>query len=157
MAGTKDHGPHDTHNYLTPSPSTLSNLSASSTMSSTGLTTSLIPCCTCGAIIAPNPSNQCASCLATIDISSVLRRGPGGGDLIFHQCRQCRKYDRGGDGRYFLHLEPESPELMAVLLKQVPALSGKGQQSMRRSHGVESLQLLDSMFIWTVSAAALNT
>ena len=149
---------HDTHNnYLTPSPSTLSNLSASSTMSSTGLTTSLIPCCTCGAIIAPNPSNQCASCLATIDISSVLRRGPGGGDLIFHQCRQCRKYDRGGDGRYFLHLEPESPELMAVLLKQVPALSGKGQQSMRRSHGVESLQLLDSMFIWTVSAAALNT
>lgn len=39
--------------------------------------------------------------------------------------------------------------MMAVLLKQIPALSGKGQQSMRRSHGVEALQLLDSMFIWT--------
>eukprot|EP00804_Cyclotella_cryptica_P022186 CCRYP_011631-RA/>CCRYP_011631-RA protein AED:0.00 eAED:0.00 QI:83/-1/1/1/-1/1/1/1998/589 len=117
--------------------------------SSGGLTTSLIPCCTCGATIAPNPSNQCASCLATIDISSIVRRGPGGGDLTLHQCRQCRKYDRGGDGRYFVHLDQESPEMMAVLLKQIPALSGKGQQSMRRSHGVEALQLLDSMFIWT--------
>ena len=77
-----------------------------------GLTTSLIPCCTCGAIIAPNPSNQCASCLATVDIGAIIRRGPGGGDLTIHQCRQCRKFDTG-DGRHYMHLGEESPELMA--------------------------------------------
>ena len=65
----------------------------------TGLTTSLIPCCTCGAIITPNPSNQCAACLATVDIASLVRRGPGGGDLTIYQCRQCRKFDPNGDVR----------------------------------------------------------
>lgn len=117
-------------------------------MPAMSLTTSMIPCCTCGAIIAPNPSNQCASCLATVDIGSIIRRGPGGGDLIIHQCRQCRKFDRGGDGKYYIDLEPESPEMMAILLKQIPALSGKNNQHMKRS-GVQGLKILDSMFIWT--------
>ena len=112
----------------------------------TGLTTSLIPCCTCGTIIVPNPSNQCASCLSAVDIGSILRRGPNGGDLFLNQCRQCRRYEAGNQ---HVHLDPESPELMAVLLKQIPALSGKMQQHTRRSHGVEALHLLDSMFIWT--------
>mmetsp|Transcript_35515 Transcript_35515/g.74906 ORF Transcript_35515/g.74906 Transcript_35515/m.74906 type:complete len:595 (+) Transcript_35515:216-2000(+) len=116
--------------------------------STAGLTTSLIPCCTCGAIIAPNPSNQCASCLATVDIGSIIRRGPGGGDLIIHQCRQCRKFDRTGDGKHYLYLDPESPELMAVLLKQIPALSGKNNQYVKRA-GIQALKILDSMFIWT--------
>ncbi len=38
--------------------------------------------------------------------------------------------------------------MMATLLKQIPALSGKGQQHMRKA-GVEALHLLDSLFIWT--------
>lgn len=84
-----------------------------------------------------------------MDIGSTLRRGPGGGDLTIYQCRQCRKYDRNGDGKHFIHLDQESPEMMALLLKQIPALSGKGQQYMRRSHEVQSITLLDSMFIWT--------
>lgn len=112
-----------------------------------GLTTSVIPCCTCGTIIAPNPSNQCASCLSSVDIGSIIRRGPGGGNLIIFQCRQCRKFDCGG-GRHYLNLDPESPELMSVLLKQIPALSGKSNQHMKRS-GVQALKILDSMFIWT--------
>ncbi|KAL7540089.1 hypothetical protein ACHAXR_012576 [Thalassiosira sp. AJA248-18] len=123
--------------------------SAGGTAAPSGLTASLIPCCTCGTIIAPNPSNQCASCLATVDIGSIIRRGPGGGDLIIHQCRQCRKFDRTGDGRArYLNVEPESPEMMAVLLKQIPAISGKNNQHMKRS-GVQGLKILDSMFIWT--------
>ena len=112
------------------------------------LTTSLIPCCTCGAIIRPNPSNQCGSCLATVDISALVRRGSGGGDLIIYQCRQCRRFDRAGDGRYYVDVEPESPDMMALLLKQIPALSGKNNQYIKRS-GVEALKILDSMFIWT--------
>lgn len=115
--------------------------------SASGLTASLIPCCICGAIIAPNSCNQCASCLATVDIASIIRRGPGGGDLIIHQCRQCRKFDRNGDGRNYLHLEPEGPDLMAVLLKQIPAL-GKNNHHVKRA-GVQGLKILDSMFIWT--------
>eukprot|EP00584_Thalassiosira_punctigera_P005752 CAMPEP_0172533568 /NCGR_PEP_ID=MMETSP1067-20121228/6222_1 /TAXON_ID=265564 ORGANISM="Thalassiosira punctigera, Strain Tpunct2005C2" /NCGR_SAMPLE_ID=MMETSP1067 /ASSEMBLY_ACC=CAM_ASM_000444 /LENGTH=581 /DNA_ID=CAMNT_0013318221 /DNA_START=17 /DNA_END=1762 /DNA_ORIENTATION=+ len=113
-----------------------------------GLTTSLIPCCTCGATIAPNPSNQCASCLATVDVGSIVRRGPGGGDLVVYQCRQCRRFDRTGDGRHYVHLEPESPELMAVLLKQIPALSGRSSHHVKKS-GVGALKILDSMFVWT--------
>jgi hypothetical protein len=90
----------------------------------TPLTTSLIPCCTCGATITPNPSNQCAACLATVDIASLVRRGPGGGDLIIYQCRQCRKFDPNGDGKQrFIQVELESPELMAIVLKQIPALT----------------------------------
>ncbi|KAL3807000.1 hypothetical protein ACHAXA_000945 [Cyclostephanos tholiformis] len=112
-----------------------------------GLTTSLIPCCTCGAVIAPNPSNQCASCLATVDIASMIRRGPGGGDLVVHRCRQCRKYDQTGDGKRFVHLEAEGAEMMAVLLKRIPAL-GKNDNHLRRA-GVGGLKVVDSSFVWT--------
>lgn len=82
-----------------------------------------------------------------MDIASIIRRGPGGGDLIIHQCRQCRKFDRNGDGRNYLHLEPEGPDLMAVLLKQIPAL-GKNNHHVKRA-GVQGLKILDTMFIWT--------
>lgn len=112
-----------------------------------GLTTSLIPCCVCAAPIAPNPSNQCASCLATVDIGSLVRRGPGGGDLAVHRCRRCRRFDRAGDGRHYLALGEESPELMAMLLKHIPAL-GKNNQHVKRA-GVSNVKILDSMFVWT--------
>jgi nonsense-mediated mRNA decay protein 3 len=90
---------------------------------------------------------QCASCLATVDIASMIRRGPGGGDLVLHQCRQCRKYDQTGDGKRFVHLEPEGPEMMAVLLKHIPAL-GKNDHHVRRA-GVGGLKIVDSSFVWT--------
>jgi len=45
-------------------------------------------------------------------------------------------------------VEDESPEMMAILLKQIPALSGKNNQHVKRS-GVQALKILDSMFIWT--------
>lgn len=38
--------------------------------------------------------------------------------------------------------------MMALLLKHIPALSGKSTQYVKRA-GVEALQVLDSMFIWT--------
>lgn len=92
-------------------------------------------------------SLQCASCLATVDIAAMIRRGPGGGDLVLHQCRKCRKYDQSGDGRRFVHLEPEGPEMMAVLLKHIPAL-GKNDHHVRRA-GVGGLKIVDSSFVWT--------
>ena len=45
-------------------------------------------------------------------------------------------------------MEPESPEMMALLLKLIPALSGRNSQYLKRS-GINSLQTLDAMFIWT--------
>ena len=103
---------HDNNNTARRDHQLLIVMSTNRTKNMSGLTTSLIPCCTCGAIIAPNPSNQCASCLATVDIGAIIRRGPGGGDLTIYQCRQCRKFDTG-DGRHYMHLGEESPELMA--------------------------------------------
>ena len=38
--------------------------------------------------------------------------------------------------------------MMALLLKQIPALSGKSTQYVKRA-GVQALQVLDSMFVWT--------
>lgn len=114
-----------------------------------GLTTSLIPCCTCGATITPNPSNQCAACLATVDIASLVRRGPGGGDLIIYQCRQCRNFDPHGDGKQrFIQVELESPELMAILLKQIPALTKQANHHVRKA-GISNLKIIDSSYIWT--------
>lgn len=116
----------------------------------TGLTTSLIPCCTCGATITPNPSNQCAACLATVDIASLVRRGPGGGDLVIYQCRQCRKFDPNGDGKQrFIQVEVESPELMAIVLKQIPALTNKACDHHVRKAGITNLKIIDSSYIWT--------
>lgn len=77
----------------------------------------------------------------------MIRRGPGGGDLVVHQCRQCRKYDHSGDGRRYVHLESEGPEMMAVLLKHIPAL-GKSDHHLRRA-GVGGLKIVDSSFVWT--------
>ena len=91
---------------------------------------------------------QCASCLATVDIAAMIRRGPGGGDLLLHQCRKCRKYDQTGDGKRFVHLEPEGPEMMAVLLKHIPALGKNGLYGCRRA-GVGGLKIVDSSFVWT--------
>jgi hypothetical protein len=77
----------------------------------------------------------------------MIRRGPGGGDLVVHRCRQCRKYDQTGDGKRFVHLEAEGAEMMAVLLKRIPAL-GKNDNHLRRA-GVGGLKVVDSSFVWT--------
>jgi nonsense-mediated mRNA decay protein 3 len=81
-----------------------------------------IPCCLCGTMILPNAANQCATCLAQeIDLKSRLQRGPGGSQEIYiHQCRQCRRFER--KERLYATVELESPELMAICLKHIPAL-----------------------------------
>ena len=62
------------------------------------------------------------TCAPTIDVAGLVNRGPGGGELVLKQCRTCRRYDAFGGGKRFAALDVESPELMAVLLKQIPAL-----------------------------------
>lgn len=103
------------------------------------LTATNIPCCICGTMIIPNAANQCSSCLAQdFDLKSILQRGPGGGDIIIHQCRQCRRFAR--NERLFEHLDIESPELLALCLKHIPALSASADPK---------LHLVDAMWIFT--------
>ena len=90
-------------------------------------------------MILPNAANQCSSCLAQdFDLKSILQRGPGGGDIIIHQCRQCRRFER--NERLYEHLDIESPELLALCLKHIPALSASADPK---------LHLVDAMWIFT--------
>lgn len=104
------------------------------------LTAVEIPCCVCGTLIAPNAANQCTTCLAQdFDLAAKLQRGPAGAHTIeLHQCRQCRRYAR--TPKHYQHAEPESPQLLAICLKQIPALNGTSKPP---------LHLVDAGFIWT--------
>ena len=87
-----------------------------------------------------NTANQCTSCLASeCDLRSVLQRGPGGShDIIIHQCRQCRHFQV--TDKLYKYMEPESPELLAVCLKHMPALG---------SHAEPNIKVVDAMWVWT--------
>jgi nonsense-mediated mRNA decay protein 3 len=96
-----------------------------------------IPCCVCGSLIFPNAANQCGSCLAQdLDLSVQLQKGPGTADYAtIHQCRQCRRYQQ--TAKNYIHAEPESPELLAICLKHIPALQDG------------TIRLLDASWVWT--------
>jgi nonsense-mediated mRNA decay protein 3 len=80
-------------------------------------------------MILPNAANQCTACLAQeVDLKAILQRGPGGGDLTIHVCRQCRRHQRSE--KLWELMEPESPELLALCLKAVPALGPKASPKM---------------------------
>jgi nonsense-mediated mRNA decay protein 3 len=73
--------------------------------------------------IYPNNANQCGTCLAQgFDLKAELERGPGGAPHpTIYQCRKCRRYQK--TPTFFEACEPESPELLAICLKHIPALS----------------------------------
>lgn len=92
-------------------------------------------------MILPNAANQCSSCLAQeVDLKGILRKGPGGGNLVIHQCRQCRLFEKTPGN--FQDVALESPELMAICLKHIPALTAHNAASPK-------LSLVDAMFVWT--------
>lgn len=64
---------------------------------------------------------------------------------MVYQCRKCRRYEH--TDRFFCHHEPESPSLLSLCLKNIPALNSNNHAT--RSQGLSSLQLIDSMWIWT--------
>jgi nonsense-mediated mRNA decay protein 3 len=104
-----------------------------------GMTSLEIPCCLCGTLITANAANQCSTCLAQeYNLQERLQRGPGGAEhIIIYQCRQCRRYQR--NPKTFELIEPESPELLSICLKHIPALS---------SHS-DSIKLIEAGWVWT--------
>jgi nonsense-mediated mRNA decay protein 3 len=93
-------------------------------------------------MILSNAANQCHTCLAQqIDLKSRLQAGPGGSEYTtIYQCRQCRRFKR--TERHYESYEMESPELLALVLKQIPALSNNSKNK-------TPLTLVDAGFIWT--------
>ena len=73
----------------------------------------------------------------------MLRKGPGGGNLVLHQCRQCRLFEKTPGN--FKDVALESPELMAICLKHIPALTSTSNTS----SSFPKLSLMDAIFVWT--------
>ena len=88
-----------------------------------------ILCCQCAIPIAPNAVNMCAQCLQTrYDIGEGIAK-----QVQQNTCRGCGRYERR-DGS-FAPVEPESAELMALLLK--------------KPRGLGAVRLVDASFVWT--------
>jgi nonsense-mediated mRNA decay protein 3 len=96
-------------------------------------------------MIAPNAANQCISCLASsVDLKATVARGPGGSDEIcIYQCRTCRKFQN--TPKHYMFADPESPELLSIALKHIPAIQNGNSSSSSGS----PLQLVDASWIWT--------
>ena len=107
-----------------------------------------IPCCLCGQMITPNAANQCSTCLAQqFDLKGLLQgsgssKGGTGHELVIHQCRQCRKFAR--TDTVWEYAEPESPQLLQICLKHIPALNNN-------SHAINqyNLRVMDAIWVWT--------
>lgn len=86
-------------------------------------------CCSCGALINPNPLNQCAACLRTqVDITENI---PKQGTLLF--CRNCERYLNPPNE--WITASLESRELLSLCLKRIK--------------GLKEVKLVDAGFIWT--------
>lgn len=108
-------------------------MAASSSTTSGTMTAVKIPCCLCATLIFPNNANQCGTCLAQgFDLKSELERGPGGAPYpTIHQCRKCRKYQK--TPTFYEACDPESPELLAICLKHLPALNNHSKYKVKEA------------------------
>eukprot|EP00980_Cylindrotheca_fusiformis_P014692 scaffold4001_cov94-Cylindrotheca_fusiformis.AAC.10 len=113
---------------------TTNNISSiSATTTNNKMTAMKIPCCLCGTLIFPNNANQCATCLAqNFDLKSELERGPGNAPHpTIYQCRKCRRYQR--TPTLYEACEPESPELLSICLKHLPALNNSNKYKVKEA------------------------
>ena len=101
-----------------------------------------IPCCLCGQMILPNEANQCTTCLAQqFDLRQVLQ-GKNGEPHIIHQCRQCRRFARTES--VYEPCDFESPELLSICLKQIPALI-----TSKNGATASKIHIVDAIWVWT--------
>ncbi|GAX26082.1 nonsense-mediated mRNA decay protein 3 [Fistulifera solaris] len=98
-------------------------------------TAMMVLCCMCGVPIAPNPTNTCATCLAS---TSDITRGIST-EATLHQCRGCQRWHK--EAGKWIACELESRELMSICLGHVSGL--------RSSKGGEKVRLVDASWIWT--------
>lgn len=112
----------------------------------TALTAIKIPCCLCGTMILPNGANQCSACLAQqFNLKDMLQKD--GKPLIVRQCRKCRRYAR--TDTCYEYCEPESPQLLSICLKHIPAFVSKGHSSHSSTGSSSKLHVVDAIWVWT--------
>lgn len=87
-----------------------------------------IPCCICGTLIVPNPQNMCISCLQ--ERVAIGEDVPSESSLTY--CGTCGRYQISPT--QWANYELESPELLQLCLKTVPAL--------------KHYHLVDARFVW---------
>lgn len=98
-----------------------------------------ILCCMCGISIEANPSNSCASCLASrTDVTKGIST-----EATLHQCRGCQRW-HGGGGKW-IGCELESRELMALCLENVSGLRTTNSSKTSR----DRIRLVDAGWVWT--------
>merc|ERR1712185_441948 len=98
-------------------------------MSTQMQSTPMVLCCQCGVAIPPNAISMCVDCLQTrYDIGAGVAK-----QVQQHTCRGCNRFERR-DGSWAA-VEPESKELLALLLK--------------KPRGLGAVRLVDASFIWT--------
>ena len=85
-------------------------------------------CCLCGVPMqAVYGSTTCVNCLKSrVDITEGIPRS-----VQLQHCRECNRYQRPP----WVHLEPESPQLLSLCLKHIK--------------GLKRVKLVDASFIWT--------
>ena len=89
----------------------------------------MILCCHCAVPIAPNAINMCVNCLQSRhDIGAGVAK-----QVQQNCCRGCNRFERRDGG--FALVEPESKELLALLLK--------------KPRGLAAVRLADASFVWT--------
>ena len=91
---------------------------------------SMILCCLCGSSIEYNQSAMCIQCLRLqVDVTKDIKR-----DLDMLNCGKCGRWHIGENT--WMHLEPESPQLLAHCLK-------------RMQLDKHSARIIDSLWVWT--------
>jgi len=92
-------------------------------------------CCMCGIPIASNPSNTCATCLASrCDVTRGIST-----EATLHQCRGCQRWHQ--EAGKWMACDLESRELMALCLKNVSGLHKRGSG--------DKIRVVDAGWVWT--------
>lgn len=92
-------------------------------------------CCMCGISIAPNPSNSCASCLASrADVTQGIST-----EATLHQCRGCQRWHK--EANKWIACDLESRDLMTLCLANVSGLKANKHD--------KKVRLVDAGWIWT--------
>ena len=88
-----------------------------------------LPCCNCGYIIEPNPTNMCMNCIRNnVDITDGIQK-----NLSVNFCAQCESYLQPPS--HWVQCSLESAELLSICLKKMK--------------GLNKVKVIDAAFVWT--------
>lgn len=87
-----------------------------------------VMCCVCGTLIDSNPTNMCVNCIRTqIDITEGISK-----NVVIQWCKGCGRFAHNNG---WVSAEPESKELLSMLVRKV--------------RGLSKVKLVDASFVWT--------